>query len=323
MKLGKLCRSSLTGIIAFVSLSCTTSTYTLPDRLIENSGTGIHTVGFTETDGVPMVVRAQTKLVPKVTAKNYPGLNFSSAGFKQVSEQAICIELICWDLWFYEPAKTQTTDMVIAEVNAKLQKAFSVLPATLRGREPYRLEVYLVPPDSAFHDGIENRKVGINKLKYAIHHGFYLPVTNRARRNYEEIQALSISTLVHEFVHFALLKTDYYEKHSAYPSVVHGEMLGKCYEYLSFLKLLDRDSKVSLIAYPDTKPKTVTHKGLDTATWDANDFLISLLRDKFVEAGSTSVVGNQIFLSARDDLEIGIIERTCNRLLAGEIEIEQ
>lgn len=318
----KLCRSSFTAIIAFISLGgCATSIYTLPDQLIDAPGTGIHTVGFTETDGVPMVVRAQTKLVPKAKLTNDPALNFSSAGFKQVSEQALCIEIVCWDLWFYESAKTTTTDLVIAEVNTKLKKAFGVLPARLKGREPYRLEVYLVPPDRAFEDKIENIKTGISKLKYAIHHSFELPETNRGRRNYEEIQALSISTIVHEFVHFSLLKTDYYETHSAYPSLVHGELMGKCYEYLSFLKILDGDSRAVLIAYLDQKPNTVTHKNMDTASWDANDFLTSLLKDKFVEAGSTAVVGNHLILSVRDEMEINILENTCKGFSSGKLKI--
>lgn len=322
MTLVKLCRLGLMFLIAVVSVSCTSGNYSHPAFLLEQPEAGYLAVGFREIEGNLLVVRTESKLAPRDGSSDPTTLDFSDNGFKQVSEQDTCIQLICWNLWLYEPAATQSTDEVVSEVDAKIRKAFELLPKSMEANEPYRLDVYLVPPNRAFYDKIENMTSGINELKFAVQHDIDAPSSNRALRTYQETQALSVSTLVHEFIHFIQLKTDYYEEPSSYAAVAHQEALAKCYGHLSFLRVLDSDSKVSLVALLDQKPKHITYRRTDTGTWDANDLFTSVLKKEFIEAGSKSVVGNQIILSARDELEIGIIEDTCEKLLAGEIEIE-
>jgi len=244
----------------------------------------------------------------------------TSERFKQTDNQVSCVELVCWRLWLYTQTEgNQFQPSVITELNSKLAKAFEALPLSMGQDDPYRMDIYLVPLSYGFEDNIEDRGRGLAKLKYAIHHDTQIPKTNRALLQFQEQQAISISTLVHELVHFALLKIDYYEVHSSYPSVFHGETIAKCYEYLGFLNTLDADSKVLLTAHLNTKPKSITHKSLETATWDANDYLNELLKNRLLVSGSGSVIGNQISISKRDSIEIKVLHTVCEELLAQKV----
>jgi|GEM_PF-6680223 len=72
--------NKITCLIVLISFltSCSGSVFTLPDELIEHQQTGIHTVGFVETESGPKVVRAETKLVSKHSDNESVVLTFSS-----------------------------------------------------------------------------------------------------------------------------------------------------------------------------------------------------------------------------------------------------
>lgn len=321
MNFSKSYRLWLTGVATLIAVGCTTSNYSHPEILLKGPQGAFLAVHFMETKEGPLVVGTESKLASRDTLSDQAALNFSSTGFTQVSQQDVCIELICWNLWLYEPAATHSTDKIISEINMKIRKAFELLPDQMQKSEPYRLEVYLVPPGRAFQDTVENTNSGLDELKFAIHHDFAVPVSNRELRSYQARQADMLSTLVHEFVHFALLKAGYYEDPFSYASIVHSEAMGKCYGQLSYLRILDSDSKATHITIIDEKPKNVTFHKNESGSWDANDHFAAILKKEFIEAGSKSISDNMIVLSARDEREINIIKNNCDKLLAGNVEI--
>lgn len=302
---------------AALLVGCTTPVST---GIITESDGGGHAVVSSIREGQLEVTGVRSELVATSQSSSAGVLDFQASAFKPTTKHPQCSAGHCWQLFVYDEGEARLAQDVIARFADKLPVALNALPDTLRGRPPFVLKVYLVPPSRAFN--ATYKVVGRSQRAFAIavHLDSELPSSRRQQRAFDEREANAVRTIVHEFIHFASLQNGWYQNGwhdvaSQLASASHMEALAKCYDNWAFLATLDAHAQVQhvIVFAPIARPTQGMH-ALNGAHGQATEYLGRQLQQSFAAIHSPTLFAEHVLLSASDVQERELLLDICRDL---------
>lgn len=311
-------RKLVTLLIAVALLAgCTTQVHT---GIVSESDGGGHAVVTTMRDGQVEVTGVQSKLVTTSQSSSAGVLDFQASAFKPTTKHPQCSAGPCWQLFVYDEGEARIAQDVIARFADKLPAALNALPDTLRGRPPFVLKIYLVPPSRAFNATYKVVGRAQRAFAIAVHLDSELPSSRRQQRAFDEREANAVRTIVHEFIHFASLQNGWYQNGwhdvaSQLASASHMEALAKCYDNWAFLTTLDAHAQVQhvILFAPLARPTQGMH-ALNGAHGQATEYLGRHIQQSFAAIQSPTLFENHVLLSASDVQERELLLEICREL---------
>lgn len=309
-------------IVISISLCSCTSGATGPQSLLADPTTQYYGIRFSDFSFSPAVLTVTSK----INADNSENVtqNFKSKFYNfqssLKSNKDSCVKNICWSLWFIDESLSEPVDIkVFNNMNENISNILMELNHTFED-VPVHIGIYSIPPHMSFEDSYSlntNEKSSVFDIRIAIHNKYTIPENDRHYRLYLQQYANSISMVVHELYHVLSLASLNYKSPYSLGSLFHNEVMGKCWQYQSYLNTISDEKAYLLLSEVPYNIMNEVYGELvkSNSTIYSESFLYYLIKNTLTLSSSPSVLGGQIIIYGRQKNEINAINEICAQLI--------